>query len=282
MEWVERTDRSVEDAKDFLLDQLGVDEDEAEFEVLEEPKPGLFGRTKGQARVRARIQPKAPRAKDDRRRRGKKGSDTGDAAAEAPSEAASATPAPAPKERAERAPAPRERAERAPRSTESGSDSAPVPSRDPEEFVAPITTFLDDLAQAFGLTATASVVVTDDGELAASLDGTGLGSLIGPGGGLIDAIQELARTVAQKEAKGGSAPRLKLDVGGYRRDRREALAEFTREMATAVVETGSAHAFEPMGSVDRKTVHDTAAEIDGVETRSEGEDPRRRVVLVRA
>ena len=124
--------------------------------------------------------------------------------------------------------------------------------------------------------------MTEDGELAASLDGAGLGSLIGPGGGLIDAIQELARTVAQKEAKGGSAPRLKVDIGGYRSDRRTALAEFTREVATAVIETGSAHAFEPMGSVDRKTVHDTAAEIDGVETRSEGEDPRRRVVLVKA
>jgi spoIIIJ-associated protein len=69
MEWLETTDKTVEAAKDFLLDQLGVDEDEAEFEVLEEPKAGLFGRQRGVARVRARIAPKAPRPKDDRRRR---------------------------------------------------------------------------------------------------------------------------------------------------------------------------------------------------------------------
>src|ERR1700761_47979 len=69
MEWVERTDRTVEAAKDFLLDQLGVDDDEAEFEILEEPKPGLFGRVRGQARVRARVAPQTPRAKEDRNRR---------------------------------------------------------------------------------------------------------------------------------------------------------------------------------------------------------------------
>jgi Jag N-terminus len=54
MEWVEISARTVEEAKDQALDQLGVAEDEAEFEVLEEPRPGLFGRLRGQARVRAK------------------------------------------------------------------------------------------------------------------------------------------------------------------------------------------------------------------------------------
>ena len=46
--------------------------------------------------------------------------------------------------------------------------------------------------------------------------------------------------------------------------------------------SGEAYAFEPMGSADRKTVHDTAATIDGLESRSEGEDPRRKVVIIPA
>ena len=75
MEWVETTARTIEEAKDLLLDQLGVDEPETEFEILEEPKPGLFGRTKGQARVRARVRPKTPPSRDDRRRRPAKGKD---------------------------------------------------------------------------------------------------------------------------------------------------------------------------------------------------------------
>jgi spoIIIJ-associated protein len=69
VEWVETTGRTVEDAKEAALDQLGVDESDAEFEVVEEARAGLFGRLRGEARVRARVRPTAPRAKDDRRDR---------------------------------------------------------------------------------------------------------------------------------------------------------------------------------------------------------------------
>ena len=84
MEWVEITGKTVEEAKELALDQLGVDVDEAEFEILAEPKAGLFGRVRGEARVRARVRPTAPRAKDAGRRRRTKQDD-----AEAPASAAS-------------------------------------------------------------------------------------------------------------------------------------------------------------------------------------------------
>ena len=75
MEWVEVTGRTVEEAKDLALDRLGVDERDAEFEVVEEPRAGFFGRLKGEARVRARVKPTL-RAKPDsgggrNRRRGR-------------------------------------------------------------------------------------------------------------------------------------------------------------------------------------------------------------------
>src|SRR3954454_21855786 len=75
MEWVETTGRTVEEAKEHALDQLGVDEVDAEFEVLEEPKSGLFGRMRSEARVRARVRPQAPPPKLERRdrRRGRAG-----------------------------------------------------------------------------------------------------------------------------------------------------------------------------------------------------------------
>src|SRR5204863_4904582 len=69
MEWVETTGRTVDEAKDAALDQLGVDEQDAEFEVIEEPKVGLFGRLRNEARVRARVRPTTPRPKEDRRGR---------------------------------------------------------------------------------------------------------------------------------------------------------------------------------------------------------------------
>ena len=78
VEWVETTGKTVEEAKDAALDQLGVDEQDAEFEVVEEPKTGLFGRTRGEARVRARVRPTQPRPKVERRdRRGKSGARSG-------------------------------------------------------------------------------------------------------------------------------------------------------------------------------------------------------------
>src|SRR2546421_10556162 len=69
MEWVEVTGRTLEEAKEAALDQLGVDEQDAEFEVLEEPRAGLFGRLRSEARVRARVLPTAPRPKVERRER---------------------------------------------------------------------------------------------------------------------------------------------------------------------------------------------------------------------
>ena len=68
MEWVETTARSVDEAKELALDELGVVADDAEFEVLEAPRQGLFGRMRGEARVRARVRPAPVRPKQDRRR----------------------------------------------------------------------------------------------------------------------------------------------------------------------------------------------------------------------
>ncbi|MCB0953003.1 MAG: Jag N-terminal domain-containing protein, partial [Microthrixaceae bacterium] len=60
MEWVETTGKSVEEATEVALEQLGVLESEAELQVLEEPRQGMFGRVRGSARVKARIRPTSP------------------------------------------------------------------------------------------------------------------------------------------------------------------------------------------------------------------------------
>ena len=60
MEWVEASGKSLPEAKETVLDLLGVAEDDAEFVVLSEPKAGLFGRLRGEARVQARVRPVAP------------------------------------------------------------------------------------------------------------------------------------------------------------------------------------------------------------------------------
>ncbi len=57
MDWIEVTARTVDDAKELALDRLGVVEDELEFEVVDEPRRGLFGIARGDARIRARVKP---------------------------------------------------------------------------------------------------------------------------------------------------------------------------------------------------------------------------------
>ena len=78
MEWVQITAKTLDEARDRALDTLGVDEQDVEIIVLEEPRSGLFGRTKGQAQIRARIRPAQVRPKVERReRRGRKGDQKG-------------------------------------------------------------------------------------------------------------------------------------------------------------------------------------------------------------
>jgi spoIIIJ-associated protein len=280
MEWVETTGKTIDEAKEIALDRLGVTDDEAEFEVLDEPKAGLFGRTRGEARVRARVRPAEVRPKQDRRRRSKAAGDAapanGDAAPVAPvaaPAAAAATAAPA--ERPPSRPASRPAAhEVAPSADASGEAVAP------EAVGAAAVEFMNGLTSAFGLAATSTLEV-DGSELEVQVQGEQLGLLIGPGGRTLLAIQDLARVAAQRRL-GDHDTRLRIDVAGYRERRREALERFARSVADDVLANGVARRLEPMPSADRKIIHDVLTEIDGVTSRSEGDDPNRRVVVVPA
>jgi spoIIIJ-associated protein len=142
--------------------------------------------------------------------------------------------------------------------------------------------FLDGLVDAFDLDGEVRTETIDDEMIEVQVIGDDLGLLIGPKGLTLVAVQELARTVVQRRAEGNPRGRFRVDVGGYRQRRREALERFTRTVADEVKETGVQKALEPMNASDRKVVHDTINEIDGVATTSEGEDPHRRVVILPA
>lgn len=149
-----------------------------------------------------------------------------------------------------------------------------------EDQGAMIVEFLDGLVEAFELSATAEVILTTDDAIEVSVNGDDLGLLIGPGGNTLSALGEVTKTVLQRRSSGSSRARVRLDVAGYRERRRSALAAFTLEVASSVKESGESRALEPMHSADRKVVHDTVTDVDGVGTISDGEEPRRRVVLV--
>ena len=149
---------------------------------------------------------------------------------------------------------------------------------DLEAQAALVRSFLDGLVNAFDVEAQVRIELVDEETIEAHVDGSDLGLLIGPKGNTLQAVQELARAILQKDGPGGA--RLRVDVGGYRERRKEALERFTRQVAEQVLASGTATSLEPMSPADRKVVHDTANEIDGVRTTSEGEEPRRRVVIL--
>ncbi len=298
MEWVETTGKSVAEALELALDRLGVAEDDAEYEVIEEPKSGLFGRVRGEARVRARIRPTAVRPKQERRSRGKAKGRADDGAAVSTADATehgvtasagetsddtSSRPAREPREgrdqRARRA-KPQRKEQSMDAQGDSGAHDEVASDVAPEVVGDAASEFMTGLVGAFGATASATVVV-EGNEIDVRVDGDDLGLLIGPGGRTLLAVQDLARVASQRRL-GDHDTRLRIDVAGYRERRREALEKFATAVATDVIESGRSKALEPMLSADRKVVHDTVQGIDGVESHSDGEEPRRRVVITPA
>jgi spoIIIJ-associated protein len=257
MEWVETTGRTLEQAKDAALDQLGVDEEDAEFEVVEQGRGALFGLLRGEARVRARVRPTAPRAKVDRRDRRRRDRSQRVSAA--------AKPARAQQEMTN--------------ARDDGGDavSEEVPVAEQAEMARD---FVGGLLDAFAVDADVTLTVDEEEEVVeVGVEGDELGLLIGPRGQTLSAVTELARTVIQRRVPGHHA-RLTVDVAGYRQKRREALERFVTQMAEEVRSSGTRRVLEPMTAPDRKVVHDTVNSLDGVSTTSEGEEPRRRVVIL--
>lgn len=295
MEWVETTAKTIEAAKDQALDRLGVAGDDAEFEVLEEPRQGLFGRVRGEARVRARVRPTAVRPKQERRGRQRSGGKqsggqdgnrgngrkNGQAAKNGASQndagdsQATGDSARSEKSNGQRRSQSGGRSDRPQKTKENTMDQESTVT--PQEVGDAAVAFMSGLADAFGSESTTNLTI-DETELEVRVEGDDLGLMIGPGGRTLNAIQDLARVAAQRRL-GDHETRLRVDVAGYREKRREALENFTRSVAQQVLDSGVAKAMEPMPSADRKVVHDAVTEIEGVESRSDGDDPGRRVVI---
>jgi spoIIIJ-associated protein len=330
VEWVVTTGRTVPEAVESALDKLGVDEQDAEVEVVQQPQKGLFGRLRAEAQVRARVRPTAPRPKVDRRdrRRGdRRGRDAdrsrskarstgrgdgtdGNGRGRGPRRDAVAAKgdgdgtsdgamvvAPAGIAGADgrasvegpRAASSRSRRRRGSRTAEGANavseSTQPTEAPTAAEFDIEgqrraVESFLTELLAAFGRSdATVTVTLSEDEAIEASVDGPELGLLVGQKGVTLQAVQELVRSMVQRRFIGQTHARVRLDVAGYRARRKVALERFALEVAESVKTSGVAKALDPMGSADRKVVHDAVNEMDGVSTASEGEDAARRVVI---
>jgi len=214
---IERNAASVEEAIEGALQELGVSEQEAQIEIVQEPRSGLLGLRSQPAIVRVRVL-------------------AGPTAAEGPD--------------------------------------------DEQEEIA--FEFLRGLLEAMELQVELEVNVVDGVsyiDIWGSESSEDMGLLIGKRGHTVEALQELMRAAVQRE--GAERCRIQVDVEDYRKRRRRQLIERAKEAARRVMKTGKPEALEPMSSYERKIVHDAVAEITGLETGSEGEEPERRVVIRR-
>jgi spoIIIJ-associated protein len=320
VEWVETTGKTVDEAKDRALDLLGVDERDAEFEVVEEPKVGFLGRMKNPARVRARVRPSTPRPKVERRDRRRRDeakpprsrsrggngrsrtdrdaagaddtdrddTDRDDVMAQTDDETQPAgretrSPGTGARRRRRRSGS---RADTADAKTSEAHDArsdddkgTAMPELSLAEQGRVVSEFLEGLVTAFGLEAQTSWHEVDEDNVEVRVEGENLGLLVGPKGRTLQAVTEVARSIVVRHGDGASPGRVHIDVAGYRQRRREALARFTQDVVQQVIDSGTPRALEAMNPADRKVVHDTVNELEGVASTSEGEEPNRRVVI---
>lgn len=269
MEWIEVAGKSVDEAINKALDTLGVKVKELEYEIMSEPKKGVFGLGGSEARIKARVKPISREKPGDKKRRGAQSKSTSTSRKRSP----------------KKLPPKDKKPKKEDKKMDETEIEEEVREETKREYAAPMETqvkyaqeFLSGLVKYFddGCKIDSN---TEEDTINMSVDGKQVGLLIGSRGSTLFAVEELMRAVVQAKV-GGYTARMYLDVGGYRAKRKEALADFATNLATKVKETGRTQVLEPMIAADRKIVHDTIAQIDGISTSSEGYDPKRRVVVM--
>ena len=249
MESIEQTGRTVEEAVGAALKTLGVSREDADVEVLAEESRGLLG-ILGYSAARVRVT-----VKQDQRQ------------PEPPPTAPAPSEAPAPTE--EQSPEP---------------ELEPIPSVEPGERSALAQEALDILNQILdrmGLEATAEI--TEDDAESVSIDihsDEDIGLLIGKRGQTLAALQLIVAMMANRGQPPESRRRVILDAEGYRARRDRTLEAMARSAAQRAKRSGRPVTLSSLTPRERRIIHVTLAEDSSVQTRSEGEDPDRAIIVM--
>ena len=246
MESVERTARTVEEAEELALKELGVDRSEVEVEVLSRGKAGFLGIGAEVARVRVTrlgaggVPPTAPPI------------EPGEEQAESD---VSETPPPA---------------------------SAPTPVAGTEEgTVAGLALVaLNNILSTSGVNVTCAVRTADDPEVGGpviDISGDDSGLLIGRRGQSLQSLQFIVNLIVRKEF--GETVRVVLDVERYRQRREASLRDMANKVAERVTQTGRGITLEPMSAADRRIIHLSLADREDVSTESVGFGEERKVSI---
>ena len=137
--------------------------------------------------------------------------------------------------------------------------------------------YLRNVLDAMGVEDYTIEVTENDNHCAITLDGENLGFIIGRRGETLDALQYLVGLVGNRADSGYY--RVTLDIGNYREKREQSLVSLARRLGGQTARTGRRHSLEPMNPYERRIIHTTVQEMEGVISWSVGSDDRRHVII---
>ncbi|MBQ4611696.1 MAG: Jag N-terminal domain-containing protein [Clostridia bacterium] len=305
---IDATGRSIDEAIFNGLKELEISIDEVEIDIIQQESKGILGigakpaivrlterepedivlpeylNPENQRRERSdRRDKRERRDKRDRRERTERteraeGSESGQG--EEAAEGAEGKAAELSEERPRRE---RDRRDRRRKGDRERSDRR-EPKEPPEGFTAeaaqgnPAAEFLKGLLEHMKVEGTVLAKEEEEG-VRLYIDKSTMGMLIGHRGETLDAMQYLTSLAVNRNRKQEGYTRVSIDTEGYREKREETLARLARKIAGQVKATGRSRTLEPMNPYERRVLHATLQNHPHVATRSEGEEPNRRVVI---
>lgn len=144
--------------------------------------------------------------------------------------------------------------------------------------VAVAKEYLSGILSAMGLSSVTMQVSDDKDGAVITFAGDGVAVLIGHHGDTLDSLQYLVALACNRVD--GEYFRITLDCGSYRERREDTLKALAARLAAKVKKTGRIQILEPMNPYERRIIHSVVSEIPGVYSKSKGEEPNRRVVIL--
>ena len=302
MKCIESSGKTVKDAINNGVKELGCDPSDVEIEILEMGSPGLFGMFGKLAKVKLTLKesddsfeiemPTMSLDQPSQRKAAKKSKPAKapekSARPEKPARESAPKPAEAAAESSEESSKPRKSKPR-PRkeNREPAAEIVPAPLEPEQPFVETpfeqltpdarqALSFLNGLTERMGVPCEIKVCESSD-HLRMQLFGQNMSILIGRRGETLDALQYLTSLNVNRGRE--EYLRVSLDTEGYRAKREEALRKLAVRMAGRARKTGKRVALEPMNPYERRILHSALQGNPDVTTHSEGEEPYRRVII---
>ena len=279
------TGKTIDEAIENALNQLGLDRDSVSVQVLAQAKAGFLGFGAAPAKVQVTYEapdpkPEAPKVALSSASRSKpKAAPVAKPEAPKPAPKAEAPKADAPKAEAPKAKpeAPKERKPKAPKNDAPKAAPKEYAPAEPGSVEEKIEVFLKGLLEHMGSNAVPHAWKSEENAYMVELTGDDLGYLIGRRGDTLDALQHLSNYTINRGLEGHI--RINVDAECYRQKREDSLRRYAHKKAQQVLKAHRRTTLEPMNAYERHVIHASLQDTDRITTYSVGTEPNRRVVI---